>query len=253
VQVQTFKNQIKPQSLLALLSSLPVLVAAFFGTKSEGDLKNYLIFVLVSLVVILLANYFWLRRNERRAVFLLLPALFSLGAFGILATVSGLGFKVIIALALALLFYFYQLRYPVSHSTSLEEVFNLVTALVLLVFLWALSFFFNLSWWGLLMITFILFFLLFWQAFYKIGKQSTELSLWTLLSAILVVEVSWAVLYLPVHFLTSSVVVFSAFYLIYMFSRLYQKDKLSRDKIYFQLGLMGIVLLLSLVSSRWTP
>src|SRR3989344_2900687 len=68
---------------------------------------------------------------------------------------------------------------------------------------------------------------------------------------LLVVETAWAILFMPVYFLTAAVVSFSAFYLMYVLSSLYFADRLTGKKVYFHTGLVLLFLLLSFIIIPW--
>ena len=247
------KQLIRPRHLVDLFLSLPLFAVSLLGTGREGDFGFYVGFVLAYLALQLGINNWIVKRENGARLLLVLPFLFALGFLGLQAAISSPVIKVILGIASAVGFYFYQSNFPKQKHHFLEDVFNVVALFVVLAFLWSLNFFFAFSWWLLLILIFVTTALLFWQAFYKMGIGGLELRLITILSAISVVEISWATLYLPVYFITAAVIGFSGAYLIYMLSHFYFRKGLTKDKIYFQVGMIVIVLLLSLLSSPWSP
>jgi len=244
---------IKLRSGLNFFLSLPIFVASLLPAQEASDFATYVIFSILSALAVFGINYLLLRRSGKAVIFLILPTLFMVGTLGAMATISSMVLKITLGVVTAILFYLYESYFPDRHPAFFEEMFSLVVAFLVLVFLWGLYFFFGLAWWGLLVISGIIFALLFLQAFYKMNRRGQDLTLMTLLAVILLLEISWTQFYLPVHFLTASVVGFAVFYLIYTLSRLHFLGKLSRDKVYFQVGMIAILVALSLFSSPWGP
>lgn len=176
--------------------------------------------------------------------------LFWLGVLGVFAAVSSLVGRVLL-LAAALLLFFFYLRFPRPRPRALEDVFTLSSAFLLLTAVWAADFFFTPPWWAVLLLLSLLMFLLFSQAFYKMGVRARLLLIMSLVATLLMVEVSWATLFWPTHFLTVAATGFAGFYLVYIIGQLGLTRRLNRKKIYFQLGLAAVFLLTILLSSPW--
>lgn len=224
--------------------------------RSYQDISDYWWWAATAIGFLSIVNFISLQRISRDRhdlLLLLLPSLFLLGLFGTIGAISFAGTKLFVAVFAVFLLYFYQQHFPKAVPVFIEEIFTLSAAFLVFNFLWSVNFFFTPPWWGMIGLVFVFGFLLFWQAFYKIGKPGNEALLQGLLCGLLAAESAWAILFLPVHFLTASVVSFMVFYVIYVLSSFYFAGRLTSKKIYFQLGLVALLLVLSLVSSPWQP
>ncbi len=201
--------------------------------KGYSSLGEFLRWTGIFIVTQLLLNYYLLKEKAKNLIF---PTLFLLGLFGTLAAISSLALKILLALLGSLLYW--------KRTRLGKDLFPLSSAFLLLTLLWSVNFFFTPPWWLLSLLSFSLFFLWFWARFSLLR---------TLLFSLIVVEISWAVQFLPVHFLTAAVIIFAIIYLMYMFTRLQQEQALTRQQIYFQTGMMVVLLLLTFLSSAWQP
>ncbi|OGE76344.1 MAG: hypothetical protein A3C85_00925 [Candidatus Doudnabacteria bacterium RIFCSPHIGHO2_02_FULL_48_21] len=245
--------------LVKILSFLPtILVVATALSANRGGAQRFGSFYIMaglSLFLILLLQLRLLRRttaNREDLLWLVMPFIFLVGTFGTVAATSA-GIGIFFALFAGYLFYFYHRHFPSPIPLYIEQTFTLYGAFLLAVFLWSLNFFFTPPWWITSLLMCAGFFPLFWQAFYKMGQQGSEAALYALVMALVMMEVAWTVLFWPVHFFTSAVMSFSAFYLIYMLAMFYFKGRLNRRKVYFQVSLISIVVLVTLASSSWQP
>lgn len=241
---------------ISLVPSALILITALLGNRSGAQrLGSYYIGAALSFAVIIFSELRLLRRRTRsRADFLwlVMPGLFLLGIFGtVAATQAGIG--IFFAILASYLFYFYHRHFPSPIPLYIEQVFTLYGAFLLSIFLWSFNYFFTPAWWITTLLMFGGFFLLFLQAFYKMARPPGEAVFDALVMALLMVEVSWAVLFWPVHFFTAAVISFAVFYLAYMLGVQYFKGRLNRRKIYFQTSLISIVVLITLISSSWQP
>jgi hypothetical protein len=73
------------------------------------------------------------------------------------------------------------------------------------------------------------------------------------LIALACAQATWGLLFWPTHYLVNAVVLFSVFYLLWIFSFSAFFGKLSVKKIYWQLVLVFIVLLVTLTTAAWEP
>ena len=206
-------------------------------------------------VIILISKLRMLRRTTKNPwdlLWLVMPMLFLVGIFGTVAATS-LSLGIFFAIFASYLFYFYYRHFPSPIPLYIEQTFTLYGAFLLSVFLWSLNFFFTPPWWITSLLMLAGFFPLFLQAFYKMARQIREAVFDALVASLLMVEISWTVLFWPVHFFTAAVISFAIFYLLYMLSIQYFKGRLNRRKIYFQLSLISIVVFVTLISSSWQP
>ena len=226
--------------------------------KPYEEIKDYVIVSAIVIAATLLLNALFLRNlpfsQERGKYFsLILPIFFLVGMFGALATISNTALKVFIAGGSMLIFGYHNLSFLQKPQKSDEDLFTFAAIFLILNFLWGVGFYFVLPWWTSTLLTFTIFFSVFSILIYRLGRKNWEVLLWALICSLILVEVSWAVLFWPVHYLTAALVPFSIFYLIYIMSGLYFEHRLTTNKVYFQTGMITIVLLLSLLSSSWLP
>lgn len=214
--------------LVNILLSSSTVAASFINFTR---LRDYLAASGVVIALAVAANF--PRRN-------FLPALFLVGFWGTMAATSSLGVKLFLAIVSGVLFYFYT-----RSNRQLSEVFILTTALLILTTIWAVNFFFTPAWYVSTLVLAVLMFLVF--------REIIPNLIFALIGTLALVEVFWAVLFLPVHFLTAAVIVFAGFYLLYMLTSLFFSGQLTRPKIYFHTGLTVTLLVLSLLTSAWQP
>lgn len=235
-----------------------VLAILIFGVAVTAyqDPKNYLLWGGILAVAVSIANLGGTKRNTQArfsGFFAILPAVYVLGLFGTIAATSALGTKMFLAIAGAVLFLFYEWDFPKKPLLSFEEIYTLSAAFLVLTALWAGSFFLHLPWWAVMLAAFVIFYLLFWQGFHKMNILKSDTILWALISALIMAEIVWAISFWPVYFLTAAAVSFAGFYLVYILSDLHFKGALSAKQVYFQIAIILVVLLFSLLSSSWQP
>jgi hypothetical protein len=74
-----------------------------------------------------------------------------------------------------------------------------------------------------------------------------------LLVALICAQATWGLLFWPTHYLVNAVVLFSVFYLLWIYSFSAFFGKLSVKKIYWQLALVIFVLAVTLATAAWQP
>jgi hypothetical protein len=245
----------KLSKIIIFLPSALVLLTALVGFFRSSD--SVLSFSLTAGLTIAAIGIFSTARlyahSKKRddMKWVIMPVLFAVGLFGTMAATNGAG--LLFALLSAYVMYFYFSYFPSGIPHYVEQTFTLLGVFMCSVMLWSLSFFFMIPWWVILIASFALFFLIFWQAFYKMGQHSGRLILGTLACSLMMAEIFWALLFWPVYFFTSAIVSFAAFYLAYILSGLYFEGRITARKVYFQAGLVLLILLLSLASAAWQP
>lgn len=237
---------------LILVISLGIFLAASWEHRS---LEAYLYLGLTLSALSTFVNIFALRqRTPGRTNYLplILPGFFLLGLFGVIPGISDRWFTWLIALISSVLFYIYERGYPQKTARWFEETFSLTAGFLVLTALWSWNYFFTPPWAILVLLTTVLFFFFFLQSLDKQYGSGKNLFLLTLVSTLLVMEIVWVVLFLPVHFFTATVVSFSAFYLIFILGGYHFSGHLTRRRVIFQCTVISLVLFFSLLSSPWT-
>lgn len=244
--------------LWKIINVLFVVLVIGASLSSYQVLKDYVFWSAGLAALLTLINFFAVRQTgDPRAnyVLLILPSLYVIGLMGVAAATATLGFKIFFAAAGGLLLYFYQFYFPQPPPRFMEDLFSMVTGFLLLTAGWAVNFFFALPWWVLTTAIFLAFLLVFGQAFLKLQRAALVRRrhfIWALTSSLILVESTWATFFWPVHFLTAAVMGFAVFYLLYVLAALHWEGRLTKQKIYFQTGIILLVLLFSLLSSPWT-
>ncbi|MDP3993713.1 MAG: hypothetical protein U1C57_00155 [Candidatus Doudnabacteria bacterium] len=247
------KNQSKLRKSIRIILAAIVFVASL---PLYENLNQFIwagagvtfLFIFVNLVLIRKTA-----RTETDYLPLILPTIYLVGFFGTVASLSSLGMRLFLALGAVFLFYVYQIYFPTVPPLLVEETVSLAAGFMALLTVWSVNFFFTPAWWLLSSLTLIVFFPMFFQAFYKMGRAGLDCILLSLIASLIMVETAWAILFMPVYFLTAAVVNFSAFYLIYVLSGMYFAGRLTAKKVYFQTGLILLFLLISFISSPWKP
>ena len=223
--------------------------------REHGDLGEFALWTGALVGVVCIANWF-VSKSAKLADRIYnagLPVLYLAGYFGALAAVSAPAAKIVVAALGSSVFYLIELFLLEPHPRAVREIAVLSTAFLLQVTLWATSFFFVQPWWVLMSAVFFVSTGLYFLVFFSGGLPHRRAFLWALVCAFIQVEAAWAVFFWPVHFLTAAVVNFSFFYGIFVVTAMYFEGPINRRSLYFQMGLILIVLVVSLLSSPWSP
>ena len=247
----------KDQSKLRKSIRIVLAVSLFAASLPLYESLNQFIWAGAGVTLLfILVNFLLIRKTARAGTDylpLILPALYLVGFFGTVTSVSSLGLRLLLSFGAIFLIYIYQIYFPTVPPLLLEETVSLAAGFMALLTIWSINFFFTPAWWFLSSLTLIVFFLMFLQAFSKMGRAGLDCILLSLIASLVMVETAWAVLFMPVYFLTAAAVSFSAFYLIYVLSSLHFAGRLTGKKVYFQTGLISLFLLINLISSPWEP
>ncbi len=196
-------------------------------------------------IIVILFLLFRAQRSEPPVPtrsFWFLPLVFSVGIFGTAAASPLLG--LFFGMLGSYLFYYYYLFFPKNIPVFIEQTTALFTAFVFSSFSWSLSYYFMLPPWATIFFSALGFYLLFRHRLAALGA---------LVGTLVMAETTWVLQFWPIHFFSLAVVSLAVFYLIFMFSHLHSIGKLSTRKIYFQVSLIAVVVILTLLSSPWQP
>jgi len=244
-----------PEQIWRLVSVLFTALAFGLGFREHKNAGELLLFAGALAVAVVIANWYQTRslRFGERLYDAGLPVLFLFGYFGTLAAVSAPSMKVVVAALGAGIFYLFELYLPSTHPRAVGEVTVLTTGFLFQVTLWAGNFFFLLPWWALMCAVFTFSSGLFFLMFVYRDLYRKNALFWALICALVQVEIAWAVFFWPVHFLTAAVTNFACFYILFIVSSMHFEGRLHKKGVYFQIILILIVLLMSLLSSPWSP
>jgi len=200
---------------------------------------------------------FLLYRKELRhffdLTFLLYPLFWITASLGIMALIPDGFWRVIFALLLAMGFWKLQLELgPFVSSPALDNLFFLSVMGIFLA-VWAVDFYFTPGWWIILTSVFLLAWLFFWTSFFATDAGVNAKLVYSMILAFLLTQVTWAMLFLPFHFFTMSLILSGVFYVFWHIVRFYLQKTLTREKIIFYVAFAAGVEILALLTTAWLP
>jgi len=227
------------------ISSLTLAVLMFL--MFLGSSANLYVFA-ASVVILIFAS---LAINFKRLNFtwphLLLPAIYLIASGWVFAIISSSGQRLVFLIVASILFYFLETKLG-RESHFLQNIF-LLSSFAMFLSLFAVQFYFNLKVWWVVPAFFGLAYLLAIQGF--AGFSLPTKKYFYVLIALVVAESAWGLSFWPTHFFVDAVVLFCIFYILWLFSFSAFFGKLSRQKVYWQLMLVAIVLFLTLSTAAW--
>jgi len=181
---------------------------------------------------------------------LLLPVFYLLGVGSIFAVIGNHNLRLIFLLASAIVFYFVELHLG-RESHFLQNVY-LFSAFAIFTGLYSLQFYFpKMSVMFLVLLTFIFSYLLILQGF--AGFSLPVKKYFAFIIAFVCAQAAWGLSLWPTYYVVNALVTFAIFYLLWIFSFSAFFGKLSRNKIYWQLSLVSIMLAITLVTANFKP
>jgi hypothetical protein len=236
------------------ISSLVLAIAMFTVFMGSARSGNELYIFLISLGILLTAvTAINIKRLGFSLPHLLLPIIYIIGVGSIFVVMTDPGFRtVFLSLASLLLFAVEMQLGKESHFLQNIYLFS--------VFAWFLGLFavhFYVveqldipSAWTVIT-GFSATYLLIAQGF--AGFSLPAKKYFNFLIALICGQVVWGLLFWPTHYLVNAVVLFTVFYLLWIFSFSAFFGKLSIKKIYWQLALVVFVLAVTLATAAWQP
>jgi len=237
------------------ISSITLAVLTFVLLSSqilEGQAQNPQRLYIVSaiIVILILAS---LIINFKRLNFtwphLMLPIIYLLGIGSVFTILDSARVLWLFLLASSIALYFLEAKLG-RESHFLQNIY-LVSVFMLYLAMFAIQFYFNLHVYYVIAVSFILTYLLAVQGFAGFSLPSKKY--FYLLLAVICAEVVWGLSFWPTHYFSNAVVLFCFFYLLWLFSFSAFFGKLTRQKVYLQLMLVAIVLVLTLSTTAWRP
>jgi len=180
---------------------------------------------------------------------LLLPTIYLLATFSSFALIGSAPLRLFFVTVAAIVFYFVENKLG-KESHFLQNVYLLCT-FALYLGLFAVIFYFNFQIWWLILFGFGLSYILAVQGL--AGFTLPAKKYFYFLIALVCTEIIWGLSFWPTHFFVNAVVVFCAFYLLWLFSFSAFFAKLSWHKVFWQVTLVLIVLFLTLSTAAWRP
>jgi hypothetical protein len=233
------------------ISSLTLAILLFLVLMPLLPKPNYNVSPLVFAVSILGLILASLAINFKRLNFtwphLLLPVIYLLAVGAVFMLIPSTTLCLIFLILVSINFYFLEVKLG-KESHFLQNIY-LLSVFGLYLGLFAVQFYFNLKNWYIVPIAFLLTYLLSVQGL--AGFSLPAKRYFYLLTALICAEATWGLTFWPTHYFVNSIVLFSIFYLLWIFSFSAFFGKLSRQKIYWQLSLVAIVLTLTLTTAAW--
>jgi hypothetical protein len=235
------------------ISSLILAILLFLLLFSQvGDENNaQRLFIVAAIIVIFV--FATLAINFKRLNFtwphLMLPTIYLIAAGSVFTIIASSTVLILYLLGISVIFYMLEIKLG-RESHFLQNVY-LLSVFALYLSMFAVQFYFNLKVWWMIPIAFVMTYLLAIQGFAGFSLPSKKY--FHLLIAIVCTEVAWALSFWPTHYFVNAVILFSFFYLLWLFSFSAFFGKLTRQKVYWQLTLVLIVLILTLTSTAWRP
>jgi hypothetical protein len=233
--------------MLKIITAITLSILLFISFTLSGESISLICYSVLGLIAVTyLIN---LLRLELSWPHLLLPIFFLLavGLSYLIITIPAL--RTVFLVISGLLFYFLEINLG-KESYFLQSIF-LLSAFGIYSGLFALEFYLNLNIW-LILLGVSAFTLLFTLQGFAGFELYTKKNL-ILLIVLIITESALGLLLWPVYFLVSGAVLFAIFYLLWIFLVSSFFGKLTRNKIYWQLSMVSIFLLIIFISSAWRP
>jgi len=221
-----------------------LLVVIFWGSAS-----NYFILMAAVALLVIAVSAVNLKRVSYSWPHLLLPVLFLLAAGGIFAIFTSPQLRLWFLLLAGIIFYLIETNLG-KEGYLLQTVF-LLSSFALYVGLFSLHFYLRLNPGLLAVLSFFLTGLLAITGFAGFSQPAKKYFI--LLIAAVCAEITLALAYWPTYFMVNAVILFCIFYLLWIFAVSAFFGKLTKEKIFLQLTMIGLVLIIVLSTATWTP
>lgn len=214
-----------------------------------GSVSNYFVLMAAVALLIIAVSAVNLKRVSYSWPHLLLPVLFLLAAGGIFAILTSFQLRIWFLLLAGIIFYLMETNLR-KEGYLLQTVF-LMSSFALYVGLFSLHFYLRLNPGLLTILSVFLTGLLAITGF--AGFSLPAKKYFILLITVVCAEITLALAYWPTYFLVNAVILFCIFYLLWIFAVSVFFGKLSKQKIFLQLTMIGLVLFIVLSTTAWSP
>jgi len=250
---ENFNSAKKQKSFLSAgagftrISSFILAVLLFLAMlNAKNNPYIYAASVLVLIFAAFIVNF---KRLSFTWPHLLLPTTYILAVSSVFMVITNPTARFVFLLLSSLTFFGLELRLG-KESHFLQNIY-LISAFGLYLGMFAVRFYFNVSSFIIVPISFVLTYIFSLQGLSGFSLPAKKYFYFLL--AALASEMTLGLMFWPAHFFVDAVVLFSFFYLLWLFSFSAFFGKLSRQKIYWQLILVAIVLILTLATAAWKP
>ncbi len=239
-------NKISSITLAVLLFF--VFMSAVLGSSQSAN-QNIGVFMASLFILIVAAFIINLRRIGLSWPHLLLPTLYLLAVGSCFVVITSPTIRVLFLIIASIAYYFVEL--DLGHESHFLQNIFLLSVFGLFLGIFAVQFYLHLSTRIIVPIIFVITYLLTVQGF--AGFSLPIKKYFYLLIALILAEASWGLILWPTHYVVNTVVIFSIFYLLWIFSFSAFFGKLTKKKVYLQLALVVFVLTVTLSSASWMP
>ncbi|MBX4188141.1 MAG: hypothetical protein KW793_03325 [Candidatus Doudnabacteria bacterium] len=232
------------------ISSLVLGLAMFMvfigSVRSVNDFYIFLTSLIILLVAVTAIN---IKRIGFTWPHILLPVIYIVGVGSIFVVITSPGVRSIFLFFASLVLYFLELQLG-RESHFLQNVY-LFSVFAWMLGLFAVVFYLDVDTEWAVLSAFLATYVLIVQGF--AGFSLPAKKYFNFLIALICAQAAWGLLFWPTHYLVNAVVLFCLFYLLWIFSFSAFFGKLSVKKIYWQLALVFVVLLITLTTASWQP
>ena len=201
-------------------------------------------------------NYFFHRRQVKRLsdlTFLLLPVFWIIASTAVVFLMPVGLWQYSFALVLAVAFLKLLVSLQPRVMTATTDNFFFLSSVGIFLGIWALDFYFTPGWWEIILLVFLSSIFLFWFGFDTTPGEDKEKLFYSFVLAFVFAQLSWALLFWPLHFISLTVVTAGLFYLSWLISRMHLLGILNRKKIVFHSVFSLLIALLVAVTATWLP
>ena len=216
------------------------------SVRTDNDFYIFLASLCLVLVAVTIIN---IKRLGFAWPHVLLPIIYIVGVGSIFIMITDSIFRTIFLLAAAAVLYGLEMQLG-RESHFLQNVY-LFSVFAWFLGLFAVIFYLDVDTEWAVLAGFLSSYLLIAQGF--VGFSLPAKKYFNFLIALLCAQAVWGLLFWPTHYLVNAVVLFSVFYLLWIFSFSAFFGKLSVKKIYWQLALVFLVLVITLTTASWQP
>ncbi len=220
--------------------------------QSFGGVFRFLLPVMALYVLGFLAyNYWYLKKNNVLNNWSLIrPVLFIFSMIGLFFVVPDGFLKGLFLIFSVIVIYFLEIGLlVVSEQVVFLETLVSYFALSMAIFAW--NFYLLPKSTLTLLLLGAMTFLIARASFDYVPQSDQKKNFWAALITFCLLEVSWALVFLPFHFTALAVILFNVFYVLWIIIYYYLFHNLNRQKISFHVIFSAILIVLIILSTPW--
>jgi hypothetical protein len=230
----------------SLVLGIAMFVVFYGSIRSVNDFYVFLVSLALLLLAVTIIN---IKRLGFSWPHILLPVIYIVGVSSIFVVITGPTLRTVFLAVSSIILYWVELQLG-RESHFLQNVY-LFSAFAWFLGLFALHFYLDVPTALVVVAAFAITYLLISQGF--AGFSLPAKKDFNFLVSLVCAQSAWGLVFWPTHYLVNAIVLFCLFYLLWIFSFSAFFGKLSVKKIYWQLALVSLVLLLTLTTAAWRP